>query len=33
MLNLKPGVTKDELLEAMKGRILSEAQLMGRYKR
>jgi Raf kinase inhibitor-like YbhB/YbcL family protein len=32
-LNLPPGLTKDELLEAMKGHILSEAQLMGRYKR
>jgi hypothetical protein len=32
-LNLPPGLKKDELLEAMKGHILSEAQLMGRYKR
>jgi Raf kinase inhibitor-like YbhB/YbcL family protein len=33
MLNLKPGLTKDELLAAMKGHILAEAQLMGKYKR
>ena len=33
MLNLKPGLTKDELLKAMKGHILAEAQLMGKYKR
>jgi hypothetical protein len=33
ILDLPPGLTKDELLEAMKGHILSEAQLMGRYKR
>ncbi|MFA5322232.1 MAG: YbhB/YbcL family Raf kinase inhibitor-like protein [Smithella sp.] len=33
MLNLKAGLTKDELLAAMKGHVLSEAQLMGRYKR
>lgn len=31
--NLKPRVTKRELLEAMKGHLLAEAQLMGRYKR
>jgi Raf kinase inhibitor-like YbhB/YbcL family protein len=33
ILNLKAGLTKDELLAAMKGHILAEAQLMGRYKR
>jgi len=33
VLNLKPGSTKDELLNAIKGHVLSEAQLMGRYKR
>lgn len=33
MLNVKAGLTKDELLTAMKGHVLSEAQLMGRYKR
>jgi len=33
ILNLKPGLTKDELLSAMKGHILAEAQLMGRYTR
>jgi len=33
MLNLKAGLTKDELLKAMKGHVLEEAQLMGRYKR
>ena len=33
MLNLIPGLTKDELLKAMKGHMLAEAQLMGRYKR
>jgi Raf kinase inhibitor-like YbhB/YbcL family protein len=29
----EPGLTKDELLKAMKGHILAEGQLMGRYKR
>jgi Raf kinase inhibitor-like YbhB/YbcL family protein len=33
MLNLKAGLTKDELLKAMKGHVLDETQLMGRYKR
>ena len=33
MLNLKPGLTKDDLLQAIKGHVLAEAQLMGRYKR
>ena len=32
-LNLAPGKTKAELLEAMKGHILGEGQLMGKYKR
>ncbi len=32
-LSLKPGVTKKALEDAMKGHILSEGQLMGRYKR
>ena len=32
-LGLKPGITKDQLLKAMKGRVLAEAQLMGTYKR
>lgn len=33
MLNLKPGATKEQLLQAMKGHILGEAQLMGKYQR
>jgi Raf kinase inhibitor-like YbhB/YbcL family protein len=33
MLDLDPGVTKADLVEAMKGHILAEGQLMGRYKR
>lgn len=32
-INLKPGAAKQQLLNAMKGHILAEAQLMGRYKR
>jgi len=32
-LGLKPGITKDQLLTAMKGHILAEAQLMGTYRR
>lgn len=32
-LDLEPGATKAELLEAMKGHIVAEGQLMGRYKR
>jgi Raf kinase inhibitor-like YbhB/YbcL family protein len=31
--NLKPRATKQQLLDAMKGHILAEAQLIGRYKR
>lgn len=33
MLKLKPGATKEDLLKAMKGHVLAEAQLMGKYKR
>jgi Raf kinase inhibitor-like YbhB/YbcL family protein len=33
MLNKKAGLTKEELLAEMKGHILAEAQLMGKYKR
>ncbi|HPX31869.1 MAG TPA: YbhB/YbcL family Raf kinase inhibitor-like protein [Smithella sp.] len=33
MLNLKPGLTKDGLLQAIEGHVLAEAQLMSRYKR
>ncbi len=33
MLDLAPGATKDEVEEAMKGHILAEGQLMGKYKR
>lgn len=32
-LDAKPGITKKELLKAMEGHILEQAQLMGRYKR
>ena len=32
-LSLKPGITKKTLEDTMKGHILSEGQLMGRYKR
>lgn len=32
-LNLLPGITKEELLEAMEGHIVGEAELMGKYKR
>ena len=32
-LDLESGITKARLLEAMKGHILAEAQLMGKYKR
>lgn len=31
--NLKPRATKQQLIDAMKGHILAEAQLIGRYKR
>jgi Raf kinase inhibitor-like YbhB/YbcL family protein len=33
MLNLNAGLSKEDLLKAMKGHVLAEAQLMGRYKR
>jgi len=33
VLDLKENATKEKLLEAMKGRILAEAELMGTYKR
>jgi len=33
VLNLKPGLTKKDLLKAMEGHILGEAQLIGRFKR
>lgn len=32
-LDLEPGRTKDQLLEAMAGHILAEGRLVGRYKR
>jgi Raf kinase inhibitor-like YbhB/YbcL family protein len=32
-LDLKPGATKAELLKAMEGRIVGQAQLMGTYSR
>jgi Raf kinase inhibitor-like YbhB/YbcL family protein len=32
-LDLKPGATKSQLLKAMEGHILAEAELMGRYTR
>ena len=32
-LNLPPRATKSQLLEAMKGHIVGETELMGRYKR
>lgn len=32
-LNLKPGVMKDDLLEAMDGHILARAELIGRYRK
>ena len=33
MLNLKPGVSKQDLEQAMKGHILGQAELMGKYGR
>ncbi|HAW57852.1 MAG TPA: YbhB/YbcL family Raf kinase inhibitor-like protein [Bacteroidales bacterium] len=33
ILNPKAGLSKENLLAAMKGHVLAEAQLMGRYKR
>jgi Raf kinase inhibitor-like YbhB/YbcL family protein len=32
-LDLKDGVTKDELEKALKGHVLGEAEFMGKYKR
>ena len=32
-LNLQPGATKEQALAAMKGHIVAQGQLMGRYKR
>lgn len=32
-LQLKPGATKKELLQAMQGHVLAEGQLMGKYAR
>ncbi len=32
-IGLKPGATKKQLLDAMKGHIIGEGQLMGTYKR
>lgn len=33
MLDLGPGATKKKVLDAMKGHILAEGQVMGKYKR
>ena len=33
MLKAKPGLSKAQLLEAMKGHIIAQGQLMGKYKR
>ena len=33
MLDLAPGATKDQLIAAMKGHVLAEGQLMGKYGR
>jgi len=33
MLKLAAGATKKQVVEAMKGHVIAEAQLMGRYKR
>ncbi len=33
VLDLKPGATKEQLVKAMKGHVLAETELMGRYKR
>ena len=32
-LGLRPGVSRDELLHAIKGHVLAEAQCMGRFQR
>ncbi len=33
VLDIKPGSTKEQLLKTMKGHVLAEAQLMGKYRR
>ena len=33
LLELAPGVTKDQLVAAMRGHVLAEGQLMGKYGR
>jgi Raf kinase inhibitor-like YbhB/YbcL family protein len=33
MVGLRPGATKQQLLDAMKGHILAQAELIGTYKR
>lgn len=33
MLNLHPGITKKELVQAMQGHILAESHLLGKYER
>ena len=33
VLSLEPGAGKQQVLDAMKGHILGQAQLMGRFKR
>ncbi len=33
MLNLKEGATKEQVLEAIKGHVIAEAELMGKYQR
>jgi len=33
LLDLKPGVTKKDLLQAMEGHVLAEGQFMGTYQR
>ena len=32
VLNLEPGITKKQLLEAVRGHILAEGELVGKYK-
>jgi len=33
LLDLPPGATKEQLLKAMKGHVLGDAELMGKYRR
>ena len=33
VLDIKPGATKEQVLQLMKGHVIAEAQLMGKYKR